>query len=425
MQYRRRLRSRIILSFALFGIGLTALFAGATLVLRVVLENQLIEETLQREVDRAVEINRVSPEIGAGIPFQKIRGVVYGSSKFANIPFDERLDTGVYDIAKYDEGGVFHQYKLAVHKADDLWAFLWYDVTTEARSREVLFWAVLLALVAFSALSLGIAIWLSKRVLEPVTDLVDRVRALTKSGKPEALAPHFAPDEVGLLAATLDDHARRLTALVERDREFNADVSHELRTPLAVIRGATELLLAQEDLPEKTGQRLKRIERAVRQSGELTEALLLLSRSERAPRGEAIDIATISEVVVDTYRNQLGTKPVSVRVERESPVAVAAPRAVLAVALGNLIGNAFKYTAEGEVVVRIGDGKVQVEDTGIGIKPEDAKRLFERGVRGESAPGHGAGLGLAIVRRLCELYDWRVTLAPGKEGGTVATLAFT
>ena len=418
MQYRRRLRSRIILSFALFGIGLTALFAGATLVLRVVLENQLIEETLQREVDRAVEINRVDPDRGAGIPFQKIRGVVYGQSKFANIPFDERLDTGVYDVAKFDAAGVWHQYKLAVHKADDLWAFLWYDVTTEARSREVLLWAVLLALAAFSALSLGIAVWLSKRVLEPVTDLVDRVRGLAQSSKPELLAPH--------LAATLDDHARRLTALVERDREFNADVSHELRTPLAVIRGATELLLAQDDLPEKTQQRLKRIERAVRQGGELTEALLLLSRSERArpPRGEALDLASICELVIDTYRPQLGTKPVTVRVERESPVEVAAPRAVLAVALGNLIGNAFKYTAEGEVVVRVGRNRVEVEDTGIGIKPEDAARLFERGVRGESAPGHGAGLGLAIVRRLCELYDWKVSLAPGHEGGTIATLAF-
>src|SRR6185436_8670436 len=115
MQYRRRLRSRILLSFALFGIGLTALFAGATLVLRVVLENQLIEETLQREVGRAVEINRVNPEQGVGIPFQKMTGVVYSANRFANIPFDERLDTGVYDVAKYDAQGQWHQYKLAVH----------------------------------------------------------------------------------------------------------------------------------------------------------------------------------------------------------------------------------------------------------------------------------------------------------------------
>ena len=62
---------------------------------------------------------------------------------------------------------------------------------------------------------------------------------------PRTLAPHFPDDEVGQLAEALDDYAARLTEVVQRDREFNADVSHELRTPLAVIRGAAELLLSQ------------------------------------------------------------------------------------------------------------------------------------------------------------------------------------
>ena len=72
-----------------------------------------------------------------------------------------------------------------------------------------------------------------------------------------------------------------------------------------------------------------------------------------------------------------------------------------------------------------GRGKVTVEDSGPGIKPEEAERLFERGVRGDSSKGSkGAGLGLAIVRRLCELYDWRVSLAQRPQGGAVATLDF-
>ncbi|MGE5167514.1 MAG: sensor histidine kinase, partial [Deltaproteobacteria bacterium] len=251
-------------------------------------------------------------------------------------------------------------------------------------------------------------------------------KAMERSGKAEPLAPHFANDEVGALAAAFDDYARKLTALVERDREFNADVSHELRTPLAVIATTTELLLNAENLTDKVRERLKRIERASRQSAELTNALLLLSRSERsAPAdGETTDVTQVVEQVIDVYRAHLGKKPVEVRMDVEHAIEVVAPASVVAVALGNLIGNAFKYTQAGEVVVTVGSGKVMVEDTGPGIKPEDAERLFERGVRGEGAGGKGAGLGLAIVRRLCELYDWRVTLSPRPQGGAVATLDF-
>jgi signal transduction histidine kinase len=428
MNYRRRLRSRIIISFLLFGIGLTALFAGITLVMREWLEDELISETLQREVDRAVEINRADPSQGGGIPFSRITGDIKGRNRFSEVPFDRQFDTGVYDISGVDpKTGETRYYKLAVRKTPDLWAFLQYDVTEERRTRNVLFVALVAAVGAFAALSLAIAFWLSSRVLRPVTDLVARVSTFERGQRPEPLAPHFAPDEVGRLASALDEYAERLTELVDRDRAFNADVSHELRTPLAIIRGATELLLTQDDLPEKTRERIRRIDRAARQSSELTQALLLLSRNERQlpSEGESSDVAQVVEQVIETHRTQLGTKPVEVFVERTATPRVAAPSAVLAVALGNLVGNAFKYTQAGSVTVRVHDDRVVVEDTGPGFKSDESDKLFQRGYRGENTTGKGAGLGLAIVRRLCDLYGWRVSLVPRAEGGAVATLAFS
>ena len=428
MQFRSRLRSRIFVSFLLFGVSLTVLFAATTLVMREWLEEELIESTLQREVTRAVELNRENPMLGAGIPFTGIQGDIVARNRFAQIPFDRRLETGVYDITERDApSGELRNYKLAVKKADDFWAFLQYDITEQRRTRDRLAAALVAAVLGFGVLSLIIAWWLSRRVLRPVIDLAGRVAGFDRDLRPPALAQHFADDEVGQLALALDDYSDRLNQLVERDREFNFDVSHELRTPLAVIRGATELLLVQNDLPEKARERLRRIDRAVRQSVELTEALLLLSRSERqgADHGHHCDVAQVVEQVVETQRSNLSARKVEVVIAVLARPELAAPPAVLAVALANLIGNAFRYTQEGEVRVEVHADRVEVLDSGPGIDPIEAAKVFERGYRGQATSGSkGAGLGLAIVRRLCDLYDWQVSLSPRPERGSRAILRF-
>ena len=101
-----------------------------------------------------------------------------------------------------------------------------------------------------------------------------------------------------------------------------------------------------------------------------------------------------------------------------------APESALSVALGNLIGNAVKYTQDGQVRVRVLADAVEVIDSGPGLSEEDAAKLFQRGYRGTHA-GHsqGGGIGLSIVSRLCDLYGWRVSVRPGQERGVIATLA--
>jgi signal transduction histidine kinase len=200
-----------------------------------------------------------------------------------------------------------------------------------------------------------------------------------------------------------------------------------LRTPLAVISSTTELLQGSPDLTDKLRERLKRIERASRQATELIEALLLLSRAERRGpnRGETTDVARVAADVIESQRPQMRDKPLDIELSVGEPVSVNAPASVLSVALTNLVGNAIKYTLEGQVRVEIGNGRIEVIDTGPGIKPEDAERLFQRGVRGEGVGGSGAGLGLAIVRRLCDLYGWQVSMRPRSDAnGAVASLVF-
>ncbi len=425
--YRHRLRSRIFVSYFLFGLALAAAFAVAAIYLGARLEAQLIGTTLQENISKYADSFYINPD-AAGVPLNKLTGYTYSRRRFNKVPLLWRnLGDGVHNVAELQPDGSTETYKLAVRKDPGYWFFLKYDTSQDQRNQRRLQYALIITVAVFALLSLLTGAWLSARVIRPVTDLARRLRGFREGRRREPLAPHFANDEVGELAEALDDYAARLTHVVERDREFNSDVSHELRTPLAVISSTTELLQTSPDLTDKLRERLARIERASRQANELIEALLLLSRTERSGPmdGETSAVEPVVRDVVESQVPQLRGKQVTVQVDVAEPLAVQAPASVLSVALTNLIGNAIKYTDHGVVTIRIGDGRVVVSDTGNGIADEDVSRLFERGVRGKGAGGSGGGLGLAIVLRLCDLYGWRVSLQPRTEvHGTIAVLDF-
>lgn len=427
MRSRRKLRFRLIVTFALFGFGLSALFAFAALNIRARVEEQLINSSLQDEVDHLNDKALADP--GAPFTFEIVKAQTASDRFLYKVPLSwQRLGTGVHDLFEPGPDGKIHHYKVAVRRKGGVNSFLQFDVSRDELGKQQLLISVIGAVLIFGLLSLGLGVWLSSRVLRPVTDLARRIREFRRAGKVEPLALHFADDEVGELAVALDEYAARLTLIVERDREFNSDVSHELRTPLAVIASTTELLQGSPDLTDKLRERLKRIERASRQATELIEALLLLSRAERRgpTRGETTDVAKVASDVIESQRPQMGGKPIEIDLLVADPVTVNAPASVLSVALTNLIGNAIKYTMQGRVTVRVGDNRIDVSDTGPGIHPDDAEKLFQRGIRGEGAGGSGAGLGLAIVKRLCHLYSWDVSLRPREDvTGVVATVRFS
>jgi signal transduction histidine kinase len=422
MRYKRRLRSRIIFSFLLFGTLLSGLFAISTLILQNGLEDELIGSTLKQELDDYLVELRRDPTLVE--PFHtRIQGFITrpGDPNHSVSAQIRNLEPGVHEVETSE--GYFHA---AVRKDEDLWAFLIYDITENQRLTKQLVWALVIAVLVFSFLSLALGLWSSRRIMRPVTDLAERLSHLNEETPSPELAQWFPDDEVGQLAAALDAYAERVHHLVERDREFNADVSHELRTPLAVIAGATELLLAQKDLPEKSRTRVLRIARAARQSTDITTALLHLVRAEQGTNqdSEAHSVCKIVEKLIHLHEPLLDHKPLELKIIGEDRVSVIAPESVIAVTVGNLISNAIRYTASGEVVCTIGNGRVLVEDTGPGIPEAELAHVMDRHYRGEGVSGKGSGLGLAIVKRLCELYGWSIFFENRKSGGLRAEIRF-
>lgn len=422
MLYKRRLRSRIVFSFLLFGTLLSSLFAISTLFLQSNLEDELIGSTLKQELDDYLVQLHKDPTLVE--PFHtRIQGFVTrpGDPNHRVIAQIRNLETGVHEVATAE--GYF---KAAVRKDDDLWAFLIYDITENQRLTNRLVWSLVVAVLVFSLLSLALGLWSSSRVMKPVSDLAERLSQLGEETPSPGLARWFPDDEVGQLAAALDAYAERVHQLVERDREFNADVSHELRTPLAVISGAAELLLAQKDMPEKTRTRILRIARAARQSTDITTALLHLVRAEQGINqdSEAHNVCKIVDKLIHLHEPLVDNKPLELKIIGEDRVSVIAPESVIAVTVGNLISNAVRYTPSGEVVCTIGNGRVMVEDTGPGIPEQELSRVMDRHYRGEGVSGKGSGLGLAIVQRLCELYGWSIAFENRESGGLRAELKF-
>ena len=422
MLYRRRLRSRIIFSFLLFGTLLSSLFAISTLFLQSTLEDELIGATLKQELDDYLVQLRRDPTLVE--PFHtRIQGFITrpGDPNHSVVAQIRELEPGVHEVETAE--GYF---KAAVRKDEDLWAFLIYDISENQRLTNRLIWSLVAAVLVFSMLSLALGLWASSAVMKPVSDLAERLSHLNEETPSPGLASWFPDDEVGQLAAALDAYAERVHQLVQRDREFNADVSHELRTPLAVITGATELLLAQSDLPEKTRVRVLRIARAARQSTDITTALLHLVRAEQGTNrdSEAHDVRDIVEKLIHLQEPLLDKKPLELKIVEEDKVSVIAPESVIAVTVGNLVSNAIRYTPSGEVVCTIGSGRVLVEDTGPGIPEKELSLVMNRHYRGAGVSGKGSGLGLAIVQRLCELYGWSIRFENRKTGGLRAELRF-
>jgi signal transduction histidine kinase len=270
----------------------------------------------------------------------------------------------------------------------------------------------------------------SRKALSPLVALARVVRQWDPD-RPDlaSLAPEHLPaasdSDVEVLVSSLYNFATRLEAFVERERNFTRDASHELRTPLTVLKVAADVLADEEALSPFAKRSLNRIRRSVRDMEALIETFLVLAReSDSGLRGEDFLANDVVETEAARYRELLVGKPVELVLTQPARFALHAPPRVFAVMVGNLIRNACLYTEQGRVTVAVEFGKVRVIDTGSGMSEEDLERAFQAFYRGSRTGGKGHGIGLAIVRRIADRYDWQVTLESTLGKGTTATAHF-
>ena len=335
------------------------------------------------------------------------------------------LNPGFHDIATAADFSVAY-----VTERDGQTLFLVFD---GERVSDLALWFGLVPLAGVLVilyLSTWLAYRLARRAVSPVLWLAREVRRLDPVA-PDASAfasrrlPANADEEVRALAEALDGLSRNVHAHIERERDFTRDASHELRTPLTVIGLAARELLRLQGLDADARETLERIGRAVREMHETTQALLLLARASDSTLSSAA--VCLNDVVTrecERAREMAAGKRVSIVESVGGPVIVNADARVLAVLVGNLVRNAVQYTRAGRVEVQVRGEILSIADTGVGIPPKQLGAVFEPFVRAGNASRQGHGVGLSIVKRLCDRFGWSVSIESAPETGTRVRVRF-
>ncbi|MFI5842974.1 sensor histidine kinase [Catenuloplanes sp. NPDC051500] len=292
-----------------------------------------------------------------------------------------------------------------------------FDLSTGNTARIAAVTAAVLAVAVLVTVVIG------GRLVRPLTRLTE---AATRTGG-FPVVPVGRADEIGRLAAALNDLDARRVGTEARRREMVGDVAHELRTPLTNIRSWLEA--AQDGLAPIDRPLVDLL---------LDEAVLLqhviddLRDLAAADAGDLrlhpvrCDLRELLGQVADAHRGTAARAGVTLLVDAPQPrTAVVDPERTRQL-IGNLVGNAVRHTPDGGVVtLALTPGGIEVADTGAGIAPGDLPRVFDRFWRADASRSRatgGSGLGLTIARKIAQAHGGDLTVRSEPGAGATFTV---
>ena len=422
MQYKHSLRIRITVTFFLFGTFLMAAVATGVHYAVEEIEEQAIQENLEKELQSFQQRYLENPNLP--LPNSaSMKAYLISPGHTNDLPdYMRKLQPGIYEV-KHD-GRIL---EIIVGKLNGKELALEVDATLFERRENSITNALIIAVFAASLLALWVGYALSQKAIAPVTSLAKSVSVLDPAKPADRLAKKYVNDEVGELALAFDRYLERLQDFITREQEFTGNASHELRTPLTIIKGAVEILNTDPELSERSRNVLQRIKRAADSMSQMVETLLVLAREDKLTDHPVNSVAGIAQIIITENKDLLGDKPVKLEMMSIRDFALKVPPSVLMILMGNLLRNAIAYTKEGGITITVNSPSVLVTDTGKGITEEELPLIFERHYRSGRTNDNdstGSGIGLSIVKRICDHYGWNISVTSTPDQGTIVTVSF-
>lgn len=422
--YRRSLKTRITIAFCLFGLVLGLAFSV------IVLEGfDLAQEwTIRHHLERKLAVLQAQQDEESALA--QLRFHFHTSIGEAALPAALRervagLPVGVHVLTRQPGPG------------EDYLAIAWlperrqrlyliFDASDLLASHDEMHTYLYAICLTGTLLVVGLGALLgqmtARPIIAPLVRLSEQVARISPDRPLPRIDAPFSADEVGVLARTLDSLLLRITAFVTRERHFTRNVSHELRTPVTVLKGALELIGAQPAAETAALQRpLARSRRALAEMEQVIDAFLWMAREQPGASARCELVAAVEQAVAQ-QQELAARKQLSVQISASAAPVLAAPPAVVVIAVSNLLRNALQYSERGAVQITVAASAVTVSDSGRGIAAADLPHITAAYQR--SSDSQGYGLGLAIVEEFCERFGWRLHIASQEGVGTQATLHF-
>ena len=289
-------------------------------------------------------------------------------------------------------------------------------------------WPVWVRPMIAGALALLMVQFLAHGMTFPLREMAASAKAMAK-GDYSRTVETTATDEVGQLAEAFNQMAAELADTDRQQKEFIANASHELRTPVAALQGTLENLVDGVGTPDRAT--MQRMLAQAEHLGRLVNQLLDLSRLEtgadRLGRQE-LDVGDLLHELAGELRL---THPTAI-IDVKAPLGLRSigDREQIERVLTNVIGNALRFSPIGDPVTVVasrqkGMVRVAVRDCGPGIPVDQRSRVFERFWQADGTPtgGGGAGLGLAISKRIVDQHDGEILITDNQPNGACVVVS--
>ena len=293
--------------------------------------------------------------------------------------------------------------------------------------------ALRLSLLAGAAATIAggtaLAVWASRRLLNPIAEVGETATAIA-AGHLDARLDTGRDRELAALAASFNRMVDTLQERMERDARFASNVSHELRSPLTGLKSAAQLMQTRRDLLDvRSARNLDLLTGQVGRFERLVQDLLEISRFDAGIVQASLEDVYLGELVLRAVEALDPTLPLEVDTDAVDLV-VRADKRRLEQVIANLVANARSHGG-GVRRIRVEAGpavaRLAVEDHGPGVPESEKSRIFERFYRGQQAPRSqegGVGLGLSLVAEHVRLQDGEVRVEDAPGGGARFVVEF-